>query len=55
MRDPADFAPYAAGRVWAESPLSVPDRAYERITGEPWEHTTRCCCESYSNTAGWAG
>lgn len=38
----------------AESLLHVPDRAYERVTGEEWPRDTRYSFESYSNLAGWA-
>jgi Protein of unknown function (DUF4240) len=54
LRDPADFVPYATSHIWAESLLYAPDHAYERITGEEWDHNTRYSYESYSNTAGWA-
>lgn len=55
LGDPAEFVPYATGLVWAESLLYVPDRAYEHITGEEWDRSTRYSYESYSNAAGWAG
>ncbi|MCO6010578.1 DUF4240 domain-containing protein [Actinoallomurus purpureus] len=55
LRDPAEFAPYASGRVWAERLLYVPDRAYEHIAGEEWDRSTRYSYESYSNAAGWSG
>lgn len=55
LEDPAEFGPYAADLVWAESLLYVPDRAYAHLTGEEWDRSTRYSYESYSNTAGWAG
>ncbi|MFI5527675.1 DUF4240 domain-containing protein [Kitasatospora sp. NPDC051853] len=54
LHDPGAFAPFADGYVWAESLLYVPDRAYERVTGEEWTRDTRYSFESYSNLAGWA-
>ncbi|MFX4291196.1 DUF4240 domain-containing protein [Streptomyces bohaiensis] len=51
--DPARFAPFATGAVWAESLLYVPDRAWRRLTGEGWERRTRYSYESCSNRAGW--
>ncbi|MEV4004966.1 DUF4240 domain-containing protein [Actinomadura sp. NPDC049753] len=54
LGNPAKFVPYAAGLVWAESLLYVPDRAYEHITGEEWGRNTRYSYESYSNAAGWS-
>ncbi|MFJ9118990.1 DUF4240 domain-containing protein [Streptomyces sp. NPDC102394] len=55
LRDPELFVPYAAGLVWAEDLLYVPDMAYRRITGEEWDRSsTRYSYESYSNAAGWA-
>jgi hypothetical protein len=53
LQDPRLFAPYTTGLIWAESLLYVPDQAYEHITGEPWDRSTRYSYESYSNTAGW--
>ncbi|GAA4308420.1 hypothetical protein BJY14_003886 [Actinomadura luteofluorescens] len=55
LEDPAEFVPYVADLVWAESLLYVPDRAYAHLTGEEWDRSTRYSYESYSNTAGWAG
>ncbi|WP_127361644.1 DUF4240 domain-containing protein [Actinacidiphila soli] len=55
LGDPVQFVPYATGLVWAESLLYVPDRAYENITGEEWDRSTRYSYESYSNAAGWVG
>jgi hypothetical protein len=54
LRDPARFGSYAAGLVWAEPLLYVPDAAYARLTGEPWARDTRYSYESFSNAAGWA-
>ncbi|WP_234312380.1 DUF4240 domain-containing protein [Streptomyces griseus] len=54
LRDPRRFAPYAEGLVWAEALLRVPDRAYERLTGDEWDRNTRHSYESYSHRAGWA-
>ncbi|MFE7597858.1 DUF4240 domain-containing protein [Streptomyces sp. NPDC057494] len=54
LQDPAAFASYATNLIWAESLLYTPDRAYERITGEPWDRGTRYSYESYSNAEGWA-
>ncbi|QXE38717.1 DUF4240 domain-containing protein [Streptomyces sp. GMY02] len=55
LRYPDRFVPYASHLVWAEALLYVPDKAYEHITGEEWDRSTRYSYESYSNTAGWAG
>ena len=54
LGDPRLFAPYAQGLTWAESLLYVPDVAYERLTGEEWDRSTRYSYESSSNIAGWA-
>lgn len=54
LHDPSNFAPYAAGLVWAESLLYVPDRAYLHLTGEEWQRETRYSYETGSNAEGWA-
>lgn len=54
LRSPARFSPYAENLVWAEALLYVPDEAYEQITGEEWDRSTRFSYESFSNTAGWS-
>ncbi|MFE7777713.1 DUF4240 domain-containing protein [Streptomyces sp. NPDC057445] len=54
LRYPDQFVPYASDLVCAEALLYVPDKAYEHITGEEWDRSTRYSYESYSNTAGWA-
>ncbi|NJP68971.1 DUF4240 domain-containing protein [Streptomyces sp. ventii] len=51
--DPVRFAPFATGPVRAGSLLSVPGRAWRRLTGEEWQRDTRYTYESYSNRAGW--
>ena len=55
LADPALFAPYVNGLVWAESLLYVPDEAYKELTGEEWDRSTRYDYETGSNAAGWAG
>ncbi|MBI1246717.1 DUF4240 domain-containing protein [bacterium] len=37
-----------------ESLLSLPSEAYERKTGEEYDHLTALSYESFQNTAGWA-
>lgn len=37
-----------------ESLLSLPTLAYERKTGEEYEHSTAVSCESFRNSVGWA-
>lgn len=37
-----------------ESLLSLPSTAYERKTGNDYEHVTPVSCESFQNLAGWA-
>jgi hypothetical protein len=53
LGDPARFTTYAAGLMWAEPLLYVPDRAYKALTGQEWDRGTRYSYESYSNRAGW--
>lgn len=54
LRDADAFTPFATDLIWAENLLYTPVRAYERVTGEAWDHNTRYSYESYSNTGGWA-
>ncbi|MFE0421943.1 DUF4240 domain-containing protein [Streptomyces sp. NPDC058953] len=54
LADPALFVPYAEDAIWAEGLLYVPDRAYEQLTGEKWDRSTRYSYESYANGEGWA-
>ncbi|MDB1090166.1 DUF4240 domain-containing protein [Streptomyces sp. ACA25] len=54
LRDPKRFLPYANNLVWAEALLYVPDDAYEQLTGEDWDRSTRYSYETGSNAAGWA-
>jgi hypothetical protein len=53
LRDPQRFMPYANDLIWAEALLYVPDNAYEHLTGDEWDRSTRYSYESYSNAAGW--
>ncbi|MGW0550642.1 DUF4240 domain-containing protein [Streptomyces altiplanensis] len=55
LRAPERFVPFVNDVVWAEALLYVPDDAYEHLTGDPWDRSTRYSYESYSNTAGWTG
>jgi hypothetical protein len=36
-------------------PVTQAAKAYEHITGEEWDRSTRYSYESYSNAAGWSG
>ncbi|CAL9622831.1 hypothetical protein SUDANB99_05860 [Streptomyces sp. enrichment culture] len=54
LRDPERFTRFANDLLWAEALLYVPDKAYEHLTGEEWDRSTRYSYESYSNAAGWA-
>ena len=51
LADPTQFAQFASN--WAEYLLYVPDKAYEHLTGEEWDRSTRYSYESYSNPDGW--
>lgn len=54
LQDPVRFEPFVSDLVRAEALLYVPDRAYEHLTGDEWEHSTQYSYESFSNTAGWS-
>jgi hypothetical protein len=53
LQDPTLFAPYNDELIWAEPLLTVPDVAYQNLTGEEWNRETRYSYESFSNHDGW--
>jgi hypothetical protein len=53
LEDPRKLSRFA--RREAELILTVAPKAYERISGKPWQHESPIAYESGSNVAGWGG
>ncbi|MEV5212056.1 hypothetical protein AB0K35_31735 [Micromonospora sp. NPDC053740] len=54
LADPAAFARFTTDEAaHAESILDVPSNAYQKATGQEWEHVEECDYETGSNEQWW--